>query len=156
MKSHLLLCVALLSVLCGCGRDKTGEKIIAAYDQSENSASDYSVVSGYNEPTEAKNGVGLRAAAKDQILTISVRNDTLETLTLGPDAFRLVLPDGLYAFDPERDDMKGFPIRDVEPASYGLFTVGVAGRRDLAGFGVVLNYPPADVLMQVLVEPVGQ
>ncbi len=146
----------ILVVLLGCGRNRTGEELIAAYDKSEQSASDYSIVSGYNEPVEFKSGIGLRAAASGSILTVSVRNRSMETMTLGPEAFRLVMPDGLYAFNPDRDDLKGFPVRDIEPGSSALFTVGVAGRRALHDLGLVLNYPPAGVLMQVLVEPAGQ
>ncbi len=141
-------------LVSACSRGQTGEDIIAAYSEADESVTEIAIVSGYNEPVAFEKGIGLRAVAHSQVLAISVRNNSPEAITLGPKSFRLVTPDGLYEFDPDHDDLKGFHVQDIEPGDSAIFTAGLAGKRDLVDLGVALNYPPSGVLMQVFVEAV--
>lgn len=145
---------AFVLALASCGGDGvTDRDLIEAHKQSSFDLAADNVVMGYNEPSRFEKGIGLRAVAKGRYLAISVRNRTESPITLGPKSFRLILPDRQYAFDEKLDDLKGFPVVDVAPGETGLFTVGVGGLHDdLSNLGVVLNYPPAGVLLQVIAE----
>lgn len=147
--------IAALALLSACGgKSASEEDILGAYKQSELDPAKHNVVLGYNEPAKFERGVGLRAAGSGRYVVISVRNSTDQPLTLGPKCFRLVLPDGLRAFEEGKDDLKGFPVVDVPPGEMAMFSAGISGMDDVANLGVVLNYPPAGVVMQAFVEPV--
>lgn len=114
-------------------------------------------VSGYNEPLDWQNGVGLRAVARGQILLISVKNLTDEPLYIEPEAFRLIMPEQrLYELQADREDLSGFLPRPVEPGEGELYSVGMPqALGDLTQYALVLNYPPRQVLLRTFIEPVA-
>lgn len=153
----LFAAVFVGSVLLGgvaCSRaGKTGESPQFAKPVDTGAPAEGQGVLGYNEPLHWEKGVGVRAVARGRILAISVANRTQTAIVVGPKEFRLLLPDRQYAFDPARDDLAGFPVKELKPGQADVFTLGVPGLGDLTGYALVFNYPPAEVLARVFVEP---
>jgi hypothetical protein len=152
---HLLLAGCLLAGACA-GKPEVGESlddltILRPPGRNEG-------ISGYNEPLDWQNGIGVRAVARGDILMISVKNNTAGPVLVEPAAFRLITPDSRapYEMEPGRDDLSGFPPRRLEPGQSDLFTAQLRGRDDLVDNALVFNYPPARVMLRVFVERVAQ
>lgn len=144
--------VLLLSAACG-GRGAT-EELLTPDDIRGGAAEGGGAVAGYNPPHEYERQIGVRAAAQENTLLVSVHNRRDEPIIVGPDMFRIITPDGLYAFERGRDDLSGFGIRELAPGEGDVFIVRVPRHMELGGLAVVMNYPPAEVIQRVFIEPV--
>lgn len=153
--AYLLLAsisVPLLLAACG-GR---GEPELFSPGQiRQSSAQAGRAVSGYNPPSQYEKGIGLRAAADVGTLLISVDNQSDQAVLIGPDMFRLITPDGLYAFERGREDLSGFRIRTLQPGEHDVFVVRLPRLSTLSEYALVMNYPPAELIQRVFIEPVG-
>ena len=112
-------------------------------------------VLGYNEPLVSQAQVGVRATTQGRLLAISVHNQSPDPIVVGPDQFRILLPDRRqYAFTKERNDLSGFPIREMAAGEKDVFTVAIGGMLTVEGMPLVYNYPPSEILLRVIIEPV--
>ena len=153
-KCSLAFLFSALLLSSACQRGVSEKDIIAAYEKSP--PTEMGIVPGYNEPTDFEKGVGLHAAGSGDLLFISVRNRGSDSITLGPAAFRILTPEGLYKLGTEPDDLASFPAKTIKPNAKELFAARLAKIEDIASQAVVLNYPPRDeLLMRVFVEPVN-
>lgn len=109
-------------------------------------------VLGYNQPQAAQFGVGLRAAAEGNRLTISVDNRSADPIIIGPKSFRLISQGELVPFEYGKADISMFPITTLNSGSHEFFLVTMTGVETLLGTSVVLNYPPKEILLRVPVE----
>lgn len=150
-----LAILLLIPLLTGCSLIQSGDSTYKIKDEDV-LAQPREVNAGglsYREPLEFQNGIGLRAVAVQNRLAISVLNRSNEPVVIGPKMVRIVLPDRTYAFEPERDDLRGFPILQIEPGESTVFSVQVSQLDELVDYGLVLNYPPRDILLRVFIEP---
>ncbi len=155
LRSTLCLLTSLLLVLSlgtGCRRGPTDKDLLASYEQAQQPMEE-PIVQGYNTPVVWSQNVGLRAVAKGGLLFLSVDNRSNQEITIGPKSFRLILPEGTFAFEEPQCDLSGFPIRKLHPTSKELFTVRVSQFEDLADYSVVMQYPPTGLMIRVFIEP---
>ncbi len=155
LKHSLSLATTLVAVLglalsIGCGGKEADTTLAKAVESPE--ASQQAIL-GYNRPHKFVSGVGLRAAARENQLVISVLNTSDSPIVIGPESFRILTNDRRQIpLDNGTFDLSFFPIRTIQPGEFDIFTVVIPNLKSLAGNRVVLNYPPKNVLLPVVIE----
>lgn len=160
MKTRLLLIpfvFGLLSLgLLACGKSEpTPAELLLSQKPQQAIPGPGEGILGYNEPLVTQSEVGLRATTRGRLLAISVHNQSREPIIVGPEQFRILLPDRRqYAFTRDKNDLSGFPIKELEPGEHDVFTVAIGGLPGVEGLPLVFNYPPNDILLRVIIEPI--
>lgn len=153
---NALLLAAITVCLFGCGKEEpSAAEMLLSQKPEQSIPGPGQGILGYNEPLESQKSVGLRATTRGRLLAISVHNQSSEAIIVGPEQFRILLPDHRqYSFTKERNDLSGFPVKELESGQRDVFTVAVGGLPSVDGLPLVFNYPPAGILMRVQIEPV--